>query len=511
MLVIASSVHIWKDVLIPTAADLDSDAKLREVCSVLVESDLPPTLCARTFFSLFSGIVAACLSFGAIVTHFRARFGAARVVENTEDVCAPALAFSSNTPDPFTGTFLPLQSEFILAVVLSNLLGLNAVFATAVNGPAATVGNLYYASWISFLLCLRICLGCLEELCNMDTETKVQSPKSGGYDPPSVVASETTNRSEISPDDFFPNPTDLLENERAQRTRKYLFLCITSTVCSASALDAAMYEEEDLSMEQSYVIFAPSLVAVVCACQFLLCLHTRTYRIVSQMWLGGLLSVLTCAVCAVSLVLTMHSEFSWAVNAIGEIQIANLYYFTWASIITAGLQMMSYMKNHVGLKAEDYLTVVWMAVCKVCFVILGAGYHIWYNISGACTLDAIRSGAVTFCSRTVLSIAVACTGLIVSGLTAFVRILFSTGCPNSKGRARAHVEMVLSLFLVLLFGTGVALITGIGGPGQSVGDLFYGTWLAFLVSIGLVAACFEEIQRVDTEGVGPTPDGGDPI
>mmetsp|Transcript_16570 Transcript_16570/g.24454 ORF Transcript_16570/g.24454 Transcript_16570/m.24454 type:complete len:310 (-) Transcript_16570:1340-2269(-) len=296
---------------------------------------------------------------------------------------------------------------------------------------------------------------------------------------------------------FMSSNNDLLDNERAQRTRKYLILAITSTVCSASAYDAAMSQESELDRAQRYVIVAPSLIAVVCACQFLLCLQKQIYHIVSQMWLGGLISIATFGICMATLVITMHSESSWAVNSIGEIQAANLYYFVWASIFTAGLQMASYLDKFIGLKSEDYTTAIWLAVGKVCFVILGGGYHIWHNISSTCTLEDIRSRTVTFCSRTILAIAVSFTGMIVTSLITCIRVLFSLRCSESMVRPRAHLEMVVSLFLVLLFGVALALITGIGGPGESVGDLFYGSWLAFLISIVLVKTCFQEIRQVD--------------
>jgi hypothetical protein len=504
LLVMASSVHIWKQVLIPTARKLHQDTKFRNVCSNLVESSLPQSLCARTGFSLFSGMIAACLSFGAVVMHLLARRGAAQFVEKgrPEEVCAPSLSVPE-APDSFGGTFLPLKWEFLLAVILSNLLGLNAIFATGVHGPAASVGNLYYASWIGFLLCLRICLGCLEELVNIDQEGHDQIPKNRfdhqTYSGQSVDGSELSNRLNASIDDAFSTTTDLMENERAQRTRKYLFLGICSTVFSASAFDAAINQANELNAAQEYVIFAPSLVAVICACLFMLCLHKKTYFLVSQVWFGGVLSVLVFGTCLATLIITMHSPYSWAVNAIGEIKIANLYYFAWASILTAGLQMMSYLRKWLGLTEKDYLTVVWVAVAKVCFVILGAGFHIWHNIGGACSaMEDMKSGAVTFCARTVFAIVVAFTGMFVSGFVAFFRFLYASFCHSSTTRSRAHVEMVISLFLVMLFGAAVGLITGIGGPGQSVGDMFYATWLAFLVAIGLMLVTFEEVRRLDS-------------
>jgi hypothetical protein len=64
--------------------------------------------------------------------------------------------------------------------------------------------------------------------------------------------------------------------------------------------------------------------------------------------------------------------------------------------------------------------------------------------------------------------------------------------------------MLISLFLVFLFGAAVAMITGIGGPGQSVGDLYYSTWLAFWVSLGIFVSCFNELNEEEKEIEGPT-------
>ena len=67
-------------------------------------------------------------------------------------------------------------------------------------------------------------------------------------------------------------------------------------------------------------------------------------------------------------------------------------------------------------------------------------------------------------------------------------------------RALAHLELLVSLFIVFLFIAAVALITGIGGPGQTVGDMFYSTWLAFWVSLGISIQSFKQLNTA--EGVG---------
>jgi uncharacterized membrane protein len=93
--------------------------------------------------------------------------------------------------------------------------------------------------------------------------------------------------------------------------------------------------------------------------------------------------------------------------------------------------------------------------------------------------------------------------MLVGGLVVLGRLLVLL-CPTCQcRRIQAHVEMLISMFLVLLFGATVALITGIGGPGQSVGDLYYSTWLAFFVSIGIFVSCYDQIKREDSVLEGP--------
>jgi hypothetical protein len=198
-----------------------------------------------------------------------------------------------------------------------------------------------------------------------------------------------------------------------------------------------------------------------------------------------------------ALVLTMHSDASMAVNSVGEIVVANLYFYSWAGILSAGLLMMSYVKSLLKIKHTDYMSIVWVGICKVCFVILGAALHVWHTIADNCDLDEITSGAVTFCSRTVLAIVVSLAGMLVGGLVVFGRLLVALcgGCGCIGPRTQAHVEMIVAMFLVLLFSATVALVTGIGGPGQSVGDLFFSTWISFGVALGIFVQCEAQVRK----------------
>jgi archaellum biogenesis protein FlaJ (TadC family) len=75
--------------------------------------------------------------------------------------------------------------------------------------------------------------------------------------------------------------------------------------------------------------------------------------------------------------------------------------------------------------------------------------------------------------------------------------LFTMFWPDFSIKIRAYVEMIVSFFLMMLFGMAVVLITGIGGPGQSVGDMYYSVWLCFFVTIWLALTCLKQIQEAD--------------
>jgi hypothetical protein len=181
---------------------------------------------------------------------------------------------------------------------------------------------------------------------------------------------------------------------------------------------------------------------------------------------------------------------------------ANLYYFSWGAIFVAGMQMTSYAKPILGHHDESDMFVLWAANVKVCMVTLGASLHIWHNISDSCTSpgveDAVGDLTVsdTFCGRTKLGIGVAVTGICLGWLCIISRVL---GCPITS-RCRPYLETLLSIVLIIVYGAGLALLTGMGGPGQSVGDLFYASWLSFVVSVAIFVTGVDQLQNQELGG-----------
>jgi hypothetical protein len=386
LVVVASSAHLFHEVLLPAAQSLyDNDDNLStddqhswwniveenkaygRVCVLLASQDstLSEEMCFRTFFSLLSGFVAVILCGTAIVLHLLTRRSAAADALYLE-ACGGVYHEVAHQMMVTKNHHFPLRSELLLSVVLSLWLGWNALWVSGVQGPALRVGNLYYASFLCFFLCLRICLGCVEEYFNIDdndghhhekqTSSRQHRLNKEGNGKQEKVSYKAPNlfreqegessasrgqhgdiarpdhTSQVHVDEsrtrsYIGYMRDAIEKERAKRLRRYFFLGAFSTVCAGSAMDAAKNQGLAMTLSKKYMIIAPATVAVLSAVLFLLCLSKVTYGVVSQFWVGGLLALVSFWIWLLDLILTMHSEDSWAVNGVGEIEMANLYYF----------------------------------------------------------------------------------------------------------------------------------------------------------------------------------------
>lgn len=317
LVIVASSNNVWNQVVWPYAkvySVSDDDLQVQnfvgqlrytQVCQMVAEGGGSAKRCRRTVAAWLAGIIASALCATAIGMHLTARQSAHEALHQQQTAW--------NSPiweQVFVQNRLPLRTELVLSILLSLLLGFNAVFCTGVMGPAATVGNLYYASWFSFLLCVRICLGCIEESYDLSEQETAQRH---GYQ----VSDDHHD------DESDANKGSEWEEHQLKRVRLYFFNCIFCVVAAASAYDAAVNQKNKLSRLQKYVIFSPCAVASLSAVLFAVCLSKRCYATVSKFWFGGLLSVAAFWLCLGDLVVVMHSEDSWAVNGIGEIEMVS--------------------------------------------------------------------------------------------------------------------------------------------------------------------------------------------
>jgi len=125
----------------------------------------------------------------------------------------------------------------------------------------------------------------------------------------------------------------------------------------------------------------------------------------------------------------------------------------------------------------------------------GSCCDILLSVQDQCRAAEHGDATATFCERTVAGAILGFIGMAAG----FFAALFRYFNPTPSGR-KQKTEAIMAAVLTALFAISLGLITGIGGPGQSVGDLYYGSWLAFLASLGVTSSLYSEIKNRDDGG-----------
>uniref|UniRef100_A0A7S0CIH6 Uncharacterized protein n=1 Tax=Proboscia inermis TaxID=420281 RepID=A0A7S0CIH6_9STRA len=449
--------------------------------------------------------------------------------------------------------------ETLLVTLIAVLYGAGAIFVTSHQGPASSPGNMYYAIWIAFFFALRVEVGCIEEMrnpgkkSNLNTADGEVTTRNNDH---TATISDEISRSKATPsknkesnnDEKRASTTVILQtnvlsqddetqeeikddattittmitpdgnvvavdntnnnhhkDERTDAMQRWGYLCVFSTICFASACDAAdsFYDDRndswwnELDRYQMWMVICPGLVMIYAFLIFLLHLNSILfYSFVGNPAVGTLLSFVSFGLWVTGIVVIMHSESSLAVNGFGEIITANLFYFTWASVITAGVNFMTNVKKLLRIREESQAIVLWFGMVKIALVIFGAATQIWRSIDNVCTTSVVGGGGgksnmdeaeFSMCWRTQYALAAGAIGILVSSF-----------CCYALYTMKSYVYLAEALsasILTMVFSAGTRIITGMGGPGESVGDLYYATWLAFMLSMIIGVNVFEEWRR----------------
>ena len=119
-------------------------------------------------------------------------------------------------------------------------------------------------------------------------------------------------------------------------------------------------------------------------------------------------------------------------------------------------------------------------------------HDILLTVKDSCQAAEHGDDTATFCERTIAGTIISSIGMALGSLAALVRFFN----PNPRGTLQ-KAEAVMATFMAVLFAFSLALITGIGGPGKSVGDLYYGSWLAFLATLVVAMNLINEVRNSD--------------
>lgn len=120
----------------------------------------------------------------------------------------------------------------------------------------------------------------------------------------------------------------------------------------------------------------------------------------------------------------------------------------------------------------------WSALLVSSLIVMGTSADI-YNRN--CDVDDREQ---PYCSRTVLGVTVGTMGVIFSLAVVAMKL--------TLGAAPFLVEVALVVLLLILYIVEVAYVTDIQGPGSPLGNLYYFSWISFLLTFLVGKACHED-------------------
>jgi hypothetical protein len=167
------------------------------------------------------------------------------------------------------------------------------------------------------------------------------------------------------------------------------------------------------------------------------------------------------------------------------VQNGNVYYFTWASFFL----VLAILGNSLqGFKVQDgsmhaARTSKWAVLLASSLVVMASSVQVFRNSSckgehsQVCKSAKLGIGMGCCCAVLVLAI----VGLAAKSMDNADRFL--------------QIETVVSLINFMAFAAAVAVVTGPGGAGSFIGNLYYATWISFTLSTVLLLDCGSIIGR----------------
>jgi len=159
---------------------------------------------------------------------------------------------------------------------------------------------------------------------------------------------------------------------------------------------------------------------------------------------------------------------------------ANIYFGSWMSfaaiiLICGSLFQEAAGKNIVGQTSPK--TASWFGLMASSIVVLGSAVKFYR--STAC--DNNQSSDP--CTRNKYALSLGVLGVVIGILMSFM---------TAKDKIALKFEVVVNVITLALYAFGVAYITFGNGPGTTIGNLYFSTWLGFILSVSLTSDCVRE-------------------
>jgi len=273
----------------------------------------------------------------------------------------------------------------------------------------------------------------------------------------------------------------------SNRFNAWLSLLVTTAISLAAVLDNS--NTVNKHNNETWLITA----CAICMCFSIIMFASHFVGALSSVVIGekpeGIIIIACAAIWSGATASIMRPENN--VADAGPIIInANLYFFSWGSLFIIIYLLGSYLHDTRMVDSESIKTslsntprlVHWMTLLAASLIAFATAADERDGVCSGQNLGALFTHA---CGKINYAISY---GVIAS----FFSILAIAG--RVTGQITITIETAFAGLVLVLYAIGVAVVTGVGGPGSLVGNLYFSSWIGFLTTLRLATSAVKEFM-----------------
>lgn len=167
----------------------------------------------------------------------------------------------------------------------------------------------------------------------------------------------------------------------------------------------------------------------------------------------------------------------------GSVSNGNIFYFSWMGFLTSSVLLISFLQSAMQVYVPSELSSsrfkYWATLFASSIVVLGSSGDFFNRMCGG-------SGGRNYCNRCILGII---TGSFTTLLSLIIIIM-----TIMKGHVPFVIECGSSLIMLVFNALTVGFLTSDKGPGAPLGNLYYFSWLSFVLVWVIGYGCWEDYK-----------------